>query len=440
MLRFHFIARVAVAITLLVATAARAEPGPKNHLPAPSEITDMQTGRLLIRAGRLEHARAFLEQARPSAETEQIERLFLLGRIEMRLDNPGRAAARFEEILARRPDLTRVRLELARAYYLLGRDDEARHHLGSSMSEELPSSVEAAVEGFLRRIDARKRWSVSFSASMLPDTKRPERESVLIGGVPFRLDEDARASSGIGTFLSAGASFSPRLGEKLRGVLGASTAAKLYRGSKWDDITASTDLGLARLMGTGSVAGGVRLGRRWTGDDGDHRTAGPWTRLRWQPSTSTRLDLSLSADYREHDSRDDRDGWRVSARPRLSYALGGRTSVTGEPLLEVVTAMRDHHASRLAGLGLTVAHAFESGLSLSLSPSAQLRRHAAPDPLFGKRRRDRNLRLGLRVGHRSLRYRGFAPYIGYSIETNRSNIPVHDFRIYGLLGGVSRTF
>ena len=164
----------------------------------------MQAGRMLLRAGRLGHAHAFLKQARPENEREWVERLFLLGRIEIQLGMPGRAAERFEAILARRPELTRVRLELAQAYYLTGRDDKARYHFTASLADELPSSVEAAVESFLRGIDARKRWSVSLSASMLPDTRRSDREEVLIGGVPFRLSEDARASSGVGALISAG--------------------------------------------------------------------------------------------------------------------------------------------------------------------------------------------------------------------------------------------
>ena len=49
----------------------------------PSELTDMQAGRMLIQAGRLEHARAFLEQAQPTDDDEWVERLFLLGQIEM---------------------------------------------------------------------------------------------------------------------------------------------------------------------------------------------------------------------------------------------------------------------------------------------------------------------------------------------------------------------
>ena len=400
----------------------------------------MQAGRLLFRAGRLEHARAFLEQARPSSEEERIERLFLLGRIEMRLGMPAHAAGRFEEILALRPGLTRVRLELARAYYLAGSDDKARYHFGFSLADELPSSVEAAVEGFLRRIDARKRWSVSVSASVLPETKRPERETVLIGGVPFRLSEDTRSSSGTGALVSAGLSFSPVFSEKIRGVLGASAAAKLYRDSQWNDITASGDLGLARLFGNGSASGGVRLGRRWTGGEGYHRSIGPWIRLRRRLASSIHLDMDLSTEYRKHDTRYERDGWRVTASSRFVHTLDGRTRIEAEPMFEAIAARRDHYGSRMAGLGGRVSRTYEGGFSISLRSSAQVRRYVASDPLFGKRRVDQYLRLGISVLHRSLRYRGFAPYVGFSIERNRSNIPIHEYRGHGVLAGVSRTF
>ena len=110
--------RVAIAIVFLLAIAARADPVPEIAPPS-AEPSAMQVGRMLIRAGRLRHARVFLEQARPADEDEWVERIFLLGQIELRLDMPRRAAERFETILARRPDLTRVQLELARAYFMV---------------------------------------------------------------------------------------------------------------------------------------------------------------------------------------------------------------------------------------------------------------------------------------------------------------------------------
>ena len=437
MSRLFIVAYAALTVAYLVTLAAWAVPG---TVRPPAELTDMQAARMLIRAGRLEHARVFLEQARPSDEEESIERLFLLGRIEMQLGMPNRAVERFEAILARRPELTRVRLELAQAYYLTGHDDKAKHHFSSSLADELPSSVETVVESFLRGIDARKKWSVSLSASVLPETRRSNREEVLIGGVPFRLDEDARASSGIGGLFSTGASYSPTITDDMRGVLAASAAAKVYKRSDWNDITTSADIGLSRLFDNGSVSGGLRFGRRWTGGERYQRNLGPWAQARLRLSNSTHLSLPLSAGYRAHDERPDRDGWRIAAAPRLLHVLDSRTSIAVEPTFEMVEAKTDHYGSRLVGLGTTISRSFEGGLSMSLSPSAHIRRYAATDPLFGTRQIDRNVRLGIRVLHRSLRYAGFAPYIGYSLEWNRSNIPIHEYRNHGVNAGVSRTF
>lgn len=439
MSRLFTAACVALAIAYVVTAAAWADPVPGTARP-PAELTDMQTGRLLVRAGRLEHARAFLEQARPTDEEEWIERLFLLGRIDMHLGVPERAAGRFEAILARHPALTRVRLELAQAYYHAGRDDEAKYHFNHSLADELPSSVEAVVESFLRGIDARKRWSVSLSASVLPETRRADREEVLIGGVPFRLDEDARASSGVGGLFSTGVSFSPTMTDDMRGVLAASAAAKVHERSDWNDITISADIGLSHLFDNGSVSGGLRFGRRWVGSDRYQRSLGPWAQARRRLSSSTYLTLGLSAGYRTHDERRDRDGWRVAAIPRLRHALNSRTSITVEPMFEMVGAEADHHGSRLVGLGATISRLFDGGLSVSLAPSVHLRRHAAEDPLFGRRQIDRNVRLGVRVLHGSLRYGSFVPYVGYSFEWNRSNIPIHEYRNHGVIAGVYRAF
>ena len=136
-----------VAIAVLVTATARADTAAKYTGLRPL-LTDMQAGRLLIRAGRLDHARVFLLKAKPSGEEERIERLFLLGRIEMRLGMPREAVTRFEKIIEMRPDLTRVRLELAQAFYLLGQHDNARRLFRDALGNTLPSTVEAAVRGF----------------------------------------------------------------------------------------------------------------------------------------------------------------------------------------------------------------------------------------------------------------------------------------------------
>ncbi|MCY4503013.1 MAG: surface lipoprotein assembly modifier [Alphaproteobacteria bacterium] len=403
----------------------------------------LQVARVLMNAERWQEAREILERLKPRDKEERIERLFLLGSAEARLGLLPEAAERFEAILAVRPELTRVRLELARVYHLLGRDEKARFHFEASLGDELPSSVEGAVEAYLNRIDARKHWSVSLSLAALPESnpvKRTDREEVRIGGVPFRLNEDAREASGTGLLLSTGVQYSPVLTGSWRGVLAASAAAKFYEQSDWNDISAQGDLGAARLFDRGSASGGLRLGRRWLGGDHFSTGAGPWARGRLRLSPALRLDGALSAERRDHPGNPGLDGWTVNLRPGLDYALSSATTLRAELDLEHVSADEERLGNRMGGLALALSHAFQGGLSVSPRIAVHWRRYGDKDPLFQETRSDRQARVSVNLLHRALQVRGFAPYIGYFYEWNRSNIPINAYRNHGMVLGISRSF
>ena len=145
-------------------------------------------------------------------------------------------------------------------------------------------------------------------------------------------------------------------------------------------------------------------------------------------------------DRRRHDARATRDGWRLGLAPRLAHAVDARTSIAIEPVVEAVSAREEHHASRLFGIGARVSRAFQGGLLVTLGASATVKRHLGPDPVFGTRRIDRTVRFSARVRHRALAFGGFVPYVGLSLERSRSSIPVHEYRIAGVMASVSRAF
>ena len=439
--------RVAAIILVIAATFLVFFPG--NAPPAAADTPDtfripaLQAAKVLMHARQWGEARDILEQLKPSDEQEEIERLFLLGVAEFRLGLPRSAAQRFEAILARQPGLTRVRLELARVYHALGRDDKARFHFRASLADRLPSSVKDAVESYLNNIDARKRWSASLSFSVLPEsnpTKRTDSREIRIGGVPFQLNDDARAVSGTGLFTSAGTQYSPVIDDDLRGVLAASVGGKIYRNDDWNDISVQGDLGIARLFDGGEAAGGIRFSQRWLGGERYSFGIGPWTRGRMRLSPETGVNLSLNAERRKHPTRPDMDGWTVRLRSGLDYAFSARTSSRLEIDLEDNDIREKRHSHRIAGVAIALSHAFEGGLSISPRIAVQQRRYAGADPLFQEVRSDRLVRLSVNLLHRRLQVRGFAPYVGYSYEVNRSNIPINEYTNHGAVLGVSRNF
>ena len=211
--------------------------------------------------------------------------------------------------------------------------------------------------------------------------------------------------------------------DDLRGVFVASSAAKLYKQPDWNDVSVQGEVGLARLFDKGTVSGGLRLGQRWWATDPYSHEIGPWMRGRLRLSPKTRIEVNVSAVNRNHHKQQEaRDGWRFRLKPAWTYTPRAPTSIETSLELELADTRERHHASRTAGLGITVSHAFRGGLSISPSLSARIRGHAVPDPLFLKKRRDRQFRIAVNILHRALQYQGFAPYAGYSVEWNRSNI------------------
>ena len=81
-----------------------------------------------------------------------------------------KAIAAFRTILVKRPELVRVRLELARAFFLKEEDRLARRHFELVLAGKPPAGVALNVNRFLSVMRARKRWSLRLGAAVAPDT------------------------------------------------------------------------------------------------------------------------------------------------------------------------------------------------------------------------------------------------------------------------------
>ena len=81
-----------------------------------------------------------------------------------------KAIAAFRKMLVANPSLVRVRLELARAFFLKEEDSLARRHFEIVLAGKPPAAVALNVNRFLNIMRARKRWSVRLGAALAPDS------------------------------------------------------------------------------------------------------------------------------------------------------------------------------------------------------------------------------------------------------------------------------
>ena len=238
-------ALAAAASLLLSAPAWSAEEEPPPP-PAASQsaVAAVAETRTLIEQGRFEEALGIL---RPLAQGGAVEAnvLFLIGLAatgasqqpdlagderEALLDE---AIASLRAMLVDRPDLVRVRLELARAFFLKGENDLARKHFEHVLAGSPPGAVAANVRRFLSEIRARRRWSLRAGFALAPDTNiggTSAERIIYINNLPFTRDQAELTTSGIGVSVWGGWEYQHPLNERLRLRIGADASRREYAG------------------------------------------------------------------------------------------------------------------------------------------------------------------------------------------------------------------
>ncbi|MDD9992358.1 MAG: surface lipoprotein assembly modifier [Rhodospirillales bacterium] len=367
-----------------------------------------------------------------------------------------KAIAQFRAILVKRPELVRVRLELARAFFLKREDRLARRHFEQVLAGNPPAGVALNVNRFLNAIRARKRWSLRVGAALAPDTNigagSAERVVYIpFGGqlLPFRRDQEELTTSGIGLSAWLGGEYQLPLGEDRTGPgesrwrlrVGGDIARKEYRASRFDRMTIAGHVGPRWLIGRGSEVSLLLTGlHEWTGsgvEQPSHYDVGGRIEGRHRLTFRTTLFAQVSRAERRYDRESMRDGpitgvtlgtqWVASPTVRVDAAMGwGRE----RPELE-----RWRNTSRWGRIGVLAVLPW----GFTVGGSGALRwtdweRGWFPFVLDGGERKDLTRTLRLFAHNRALTVQGFSPQISVTQDIRTSNAQLHDYeRILGEL-------
>ena len=179
----------------------------RSHLSSDPRVN---TARKLVTRNRFADALNILRPLAPD-HPDQTDVQFLIGLAasrgsqtseleeETRLALLDEAIAAFRSILIRRPELVRVRLELALAFYLKKDDQLARNHFERALVGRPPAALVANINRFVNIMRARRRWTGYFGFSLAPDTNinaASDAEFIYIRGFPFRRGAQGRGQFG----------------------------------------------------------------------------------------------------------------------------------------------------------------------------------------------------------------------------------------------------
>lgn len=131
-------------------------------------------------------------------EVETMDIMFWLGTSAMKVGDTKLAIAKFRQMLESDSILHRVRLDLAWAYFNLGRYDEAKKELETVEKARPPKAVQKNIEKLLAAIKQQTKelsWNIRFSQGIMYDTNvsaGPSERELEVSGGTLTLDPDSK--------------------------------------------------------------------------------------------------------------------------------------------------------------------------------------------------------------------------------------------------------
>ena len=357
------------------------------------------------------------------------------------------AVAAFRFMLVNQPGLVRVRLELARAFFLQGEYDLSRAHFEHVLAGNPPAPVVANVQSFLAQIRARSRWTVHGGLALAPDTNigaSSEERIIYIYGLRFERDAEELSTSGVGLSAWLSGEYHHPWGERRRLRAGGDVSRRDYAGSSFDQSFVSLHAGPRWLVGENAEASVLASAqRRWTGGAPLYDALG--ARLETGYRVSRRVTAFARASYHARDYRTqaDLDGpaadvmlgsaWTVSPTVRADAALGwGRERTDLE---------RWRHERQWLRLGVTVA--LPRGFTVGGSGEVRWTDYEGDWSFYTQSadpREDRTRSLRLSVHNRAFAWKGFSPRVSLVHEVRDTNAQLYDYRRTGGELSVVRVF
>ena len=449
--------KIGLLLRALAIAACLAQPAWGAGAEAPPPADGVREARALVAAGRFDAALAIL---RPLARSRagSANARFLLGlaaigaarqrgvpgaRRDALLDE---AIAVLRAMLVAHPELVRVRLELARAFFLKEEDGLARRHFEHVLAGKPPAAVALNVNRFLNAIRARKRWSLRVGMALAPDSNigaASDERIIYIHGLPFRRDAEKLTTSGIGVSAWLGGEYQYPLGRAGTGSgagswrlrAGGNLSRREYKASAFDRLTVSGHVGPRRLLGRGSEVSLLLTGlHHWTGSglsEPSHHDIGLRIEGRHRLTPRTILTARVSRARRRHDRETYRDGpitdvslgagWVASPTLRIDAGLGwGRERTKAEQWRLSSRRVRIEATAQLPR-GFTVGG---SGTLRWTGWQGNWFPHTGP----GEPRRDLTRTIRLFAHNRALTIQGFSPQISLTQEQRTTNAQLYDYR------------
>jgi outer membrane protein len=396
---------------------------------------------LLDAASRLVTERRFSE-ASPLIDALQnvpeynLERHFLAGYVAAETGDLDTAIDHFRMALAKDPKQTRVRLELARAMMLKGKDGAADYNFRLAQQDgDLPPEVLATVRASRGILRDRRPWHFTFQFGFAPDTNingatSAKTVDVTLGDltIPLELDPNARARSGLGQTASLSAGYRFGLNEKTFLLVDGDAQGVNYTGESNDDYTGQIAIGPQFRLGETTELSVQALGlERLYGGKRAMTQVGGKLGFQHVLEQGQRVGLSLDARHTASGFGNDYSGWQLGAYATYERIVA-RSMIASVSLFARTDRLNAKaYSNREIGASIGLGGELPLGINGGVTATASRANYeAAIAVLSPNPRADWRLSGRAYAGLRSLRVFGFSPSVSYTYTRNASSVTLYD--------------
>ncbi|HEX5279982.1 MAG TPA: surface lipoprotein assembly modifier [Micropepsaceae bacterium] len=406
------------------------------------QISLEQAAALLLQANRIDEAERVLTLALRQDPNDN-EAIFLRGLVEVARQNYDAAIEDFRHILAAEPQRERVRLELARAFFLQGDYENAERNFRFARAGELPDEAKANVDQYLAAIIHLKRWSYNLSLGLADDTNvngATNLRTVYLYGLPFTLSDNARQTSGAGAAIDVSGEFSPLLSPDSKFLIGGLVHRLQYGRVQFDDMTVSVYSGPQFFLGKWRFDVLATGFGRWYGEAPYAGGTGGRASAGYALLPTLQIGLNVEGQSVWYRPVSDQNGPVYAASTEVAYTVTPSSIVRVSGGVAIQQAQLNAYANDTYWAALDYYQDLPFGFSANLEPAFFSANYRAPLAAFGATRVDHSWAIRLDLLNRRLEYRGFAPRISLIHAHLDSTIALYRYARDQVQFGITRQF
>jgi len=389
--------------------------------------------------------------AQTTAFEQAIQDQFLRSMVLVEQGEYQQAIRLLRGILKHDPELHRVRLELARAYFLAREWELSRREFFTVLSSDIPAGVRRTILSFLRMIDQRRGWSWGATLALTTGQfglRKYETDQVTLDvfGQPLEFEVDRSDPPSIGLeyggylelreMLDSLSSEQQAIGVGIR-VSGDSTD---FEGSKWDDDIIDLRGNITVSYPETTIEFGPAAAYRWFGKDPYEKSLGGNAVILNRSLTDVTLTAGVSGRQVDNMEFDARDGALIGGRAGGSLSFVGTTILGASISFFNFNAKEKFESYDEYGSEFFASSDMGYGVTATIRPSVFRASYEAKAPFFTKKRKDWDVRFRTQLTKNDIIIFEYSPFISFEYGYHESNIGIYSYQDFIFRLGMTKSY